>query len=95
MQQAEKLVNDIDDFSYNERISKTGVQAILARVFLKMAGAPLKDVARYKDALDYANKVILSNKHSLNPNYKQIFINHTQDINEKKECIWEDGHVRQ
>ncbi|MGY0035782.1 RagB/SusD family nutrient uptake outer membrane protein [Pedobacter sp. NJ-S-72] len=27
MQQAEKLVNDIDYFPYNERISKTGVQA--------------------------------------------------------------------
>lgn len=91
MQQAEKLVNDIDYFSYNERISKTGVQAILARVFLKMAGAPLKDVARYKDALAYADKVISSNKHALNLNYKQIFINHTQDINEKKECIWEIG----
>lgn len=91
MQQAEKLVNDIDYFSYNERISKTGVQAILARVFLKMAGAPLKDVARYKDALEYADKVISSNKHALNLNYRQIFINHTQDINEKKECIWEIG----
>ncbi|SMC53634.1 RagB/SusD family nutrient uptake outer membrane protein [Pedobacter nyackensis] len=91
MQQAELLVSSIDDFSYNERISKTGVQAILARVFLKMAGAPLKDVERYKDALDYANKVITSNKHALNLNYKQIFINHTQDINEKKECIWEIG----
>ncbi|MBE9601304.1 RagB/SusD family nutrient uptake outer membrane protein [Pedobacter sp. MC2016-24] len=91
MQQAELLVSDIDQFSFNERISKTGVQAILARVFLKMAGAPLKDVSKYKDALDYANKVITSNKHALNLNYKQIFINHTQDINEKKECIWEIG----
>jgi len=91
MQQAELLVGSIDELSGNERISKTGVQAILARVFLKMAGAPLKDVNRYKDALDYANKVMISNKHALNLNYKQIFINHTQDINEKKECIWEIG----
>ena len=35
MQEAEKLVLDIDALGYNERITKTGVQAILARVFLK------------------------------------------------------------
>ena len=91
MQEAEKLVLDIDALGYNERISKTGVQAILARVFLKMAGEPLKDETRYADALEYANKVIASTKHELNPDYKQIFINHSQDINESKECIWEIG----
>ena len=91
MQEAEKLVLDIDALGYNERITKTGVQAILARVFLKMAGEPLKDETRYADALEYANKVIASTKHELNPDYKQIFINHSQDINESKECIWEIG----
>lgn len=91
MKQAELLVSDIDNLPSNERISKTGVQAILARVFMKMAGAPLKDRDRYQDALEYVDKVINSNKHALNLNYKQIFINHTQDLNEKKECIWEIG----
>lgn len=91
MKEAEQLVHEIDYFSYNERVSKTAVQAMLARVFLKMAGEPLKDVARYEDALEYANKVITSGKHSLNPDFKQIFINHSQDINENKECLWEVG----
>lgn len=91
MKQAEELVNEIDYFKYNERISKTGVQAMLARVFLKMAGEPLKDLSKYEEALTYANKVIQSGKHSLNTNFKQIFINHSQDINETKECIWEVG----
>lgn len=91
MQDAENLVLDIDILGSNERISRTGVQAVLARVFLKMAGEPLKDEARYADALEYADKVIHSKKHELNADYRQIFINHSQDINDLKECIWEIG----
>lgn len=91
MTTAEGLVWEMEDLQSNERISQTAVQAILARVFLKMAGEPLKDVERYADALTYANKVISSNKHALNPDFKQIFINHSQDINDPKECLWEVG----
>lgn len=91
MKAAEELVMDIDVLGSNERISKTGVQAILARVYLKMAGQPLNDTGCYEDALTYAKKVITSQKHSLNTDYQQIFINHSQDINEPKECIWEVG----
>ncbi|WP_109698983.1 RagB/SusD family nutrient uptake outer membrane protein [Chitinophaga deserti] len=91
MQEAEKLVSDINGYSYNETVTKTAVQAILARVFLTMAGEPLKETARYKDALDYADSVITSGRHSLNPDYKQIFINHSQDKYDLQECIWEIG----
>jgi hypothetical protein len=89
MQEAELLVNSINANGTNELISKTGVQAILARVYLTMAGAPLNDQAKYGDALIYADKVINSGLHSLNPSYQQIFINHSQDIIDSKECIWE------
>lgn len=91
MKQAEALTLPIDQNVTNEVVSQTAVQAILARVYLKMAGAPLNDVSKYKDALTYADKVITSNKHSLNPDYKQIFINHSQDKYDSKECIWEIG----
>jgi starch-binding outer membrane protein, SusD/RagB family len=91
MKEAETLCAPITGVASNEVVSKTAVQAILARVYLKMAGAPLKDVSKYQDALTYANKVISSGSHSLNPDYKQIFINHSQDITEPKECIWEIG----
>ena len=64
---------------------------MLARVYLKMAGQPLGDTSRYADALAYAEKVISSGKHSLNPDYKQIFINHCRDINDPQECLWEVG----
>jgi hypothetical protein len=91
MKEAELLVNPITLNPSNELISKTGVQAILARVYLTMAGAPLNDVSKYAEALVYADKVINSGLHSLNPSYSQIFINHSQDITEPKECIWEIG----
>ncbi len=91
MTEAEELVLSAPQLKHNERVSKTAVQAILARVFLKMAGEPLLDVARYEDALIYADKVISSGVHALNPDFKQIFINHSKDINDFKECLWEVG----
>jgi len=91
MQRAEEMVLDINVLGTNERVSVTAVQAVLARVFLKMAGQPLGDTSRYADALTYANKVIISGKHSLNPDYQQIFINHSQDLYDPEECLWEVG----
>lgn len=91
MKEAENLVNSITAYTYNERVTKTVVQSVLARVFLTMAGKPLEDVSKYRDALDYANKVIGSGLHGLNPSYSQIFINHTQDKYDLQECIWEIG----
>lgn len=91
MKAAEPLVNDISTYTNNERVTTTTVQAILAKVYLTMAGEPLKDVSKYADALTYVNKVIASGKHSLNPDYSAIFINHSKDINDPAECIWEVG----
>lgn len=91
MRAAEELVLDIDELGTNERVSRTAVQAVLARVYMKMAGYPLCDTSKYTDALTYAQKVIDSHKHELNSNYSKIFINHSKDINDPKECIWEIG----
>ena len=99
MKAAEDLVLDIDVLGSNERISKTGVQAVLARVYLKMAGYPLNDpenpdedaLEYYEEALLLCNEVISSGKHSLNTDYQQIFINHVEEINDLQECIWEVG----
>ena len=46
----------------------------------KMAGYPLKDASKYVDARAWADSVIQSGEHSLNPDYKQIFINHSADL---------------
>ncbi len=89
MKEAEDLVKSVSDYGYNTRITKTTVQGILARVYLTMAGSPLNDVDKYADAMLYAQKVIESKQHALNPDFKQIFINHSQELFDTKECLWE------
>jgi starch-binding outer membrane protein, SusD/RagB family len=89
MIRAKDLVTTITQTGLNGRITKTAVQGILARVCLKMAGWPLKDISKYVDARAWADSVIQSGAHSLNPDYKQIFINHSADKYDSKECIWE------
>ncbi|MEO5948765.1 MAG: RagB/SusD family nutrient uptake outer membrane protein [Chitinophagaceae bacterium] len=80
------------------RISKTIAQGVLARVCLFMAGSPLNDATKNAEALAWTQKVVASNEHSLketfnasltNTAFSQIFINHTQDIYEIRECMWE------
>lgn len=75
------------------RISKTGIEGILCRVLLHAAGR-LGDASYYPLAITWGEKVISSGEHSLNKDYKQIFINESQDINDNKECIWEVEFTR-
>lgn len=91
MIQAEEWVADITDLNYGGRVSKSTVRGILARVCLYMAGEPLKDTSKFKDAREWALKVINDKKanHSLNPFFSQVFINYAQDIYDIKESIWE------
>ncbi len=71
------------------RVTNTVAEGILARVCLTMAGEPLKDVSKFADAKFWAQKVIKSGVHSLNPDYRQVFINQCADILEPKESMWE------
>lgn len=91
METAEGLVASMKDIGFGGRISKSAVRGILAKVCLYMAGEPLKDVARYKQARDWAKKVIDDTDfvHELNKSYEQIFINYAQDKYDTKESIWE------
>ncbi|WP_207495753.1 RagB/SusD family nutrient uptake outer membrane protein [Aridibaculum aurantiacum] len=81
-------------------VSKTAVQAILARVCLAMAGNPINDLSKYPLALSWAQKVITSNEHALNstslvngtPAYARLFINNMQNnMNDRNttEGIWD------
>ncbi|MCD0488966.1 RagB/SusD family nutrient uptake outer membrane protein [Pedobacter sp. MC2016-14] len=79
----------ITKLGFSGRVSVTAVQGILARVCLTMAGYPLRDEAKYNDALAWAKKVVASGEHALNPDYRQIFINYAQDKYDVKESIWE------
>jgi hypothetical protein len=89
MKEAETLVKTATEIGSSGEVSKSTVRGMLARVYLTMAGAPLHDTEKFKDARDWALKVKESGEHALNPDYKQIFINEVQDVEDYKECIWE------
>lgn len=91
LQEANNLVNTYTVNGNPVHVPKTAVQAMLARVYLTMAGEPLKDVTKYTDAKAWADSVIRSGIHTLNPDYSRIFINESADLydNTTKEVIWE------
>jgi hypothetical protein len=94
MTQAETLVKTAKEIGFGGRVNKSAVRGVLARVCLQMAGAPLNEVSRYKDARDWALKVMMPDpkdgfQHSLNPSYQNVFINYCQDKYDIGESIWE------
>lgn len=89
MSAAEQMVLPIDKIGYGGRVSRSAVEGILARVCLYMAGNPINDVSKYGEAKAWAQKVINSGLHDLNPSYQQVFINYAQDKYDIKESIWE------
>jgi hypothetical protein len=89
MEEAEQMVLPISSFTHSGRVTQSAVQGVLARVCLYKAGAPNNDVSKYSDALKWARKVIESGLHSLNPDYRQVFINYIQDKYDTRENLWE------
>ena len=89
MQQAEQNVPKASDWGYGGRVSKSAVQGILARVYLHWAGYPVKDESKYAEAKKWAEKVIGSGEHQLNPSYENIFIKYAKDEYDIKESIFE------
>lgn len=91
MKRAEELVLPITETKCGGRVNKSAVRGILARVNLFMAGNPLNDKEKYKDAIYWARKVMndTTANHSLNPSYSQVFINYIQDKYDIKESLWE------
>jgi starch-binding outer membrane protein, SusD/RagB family len=83
-------------------VSKSAVQAVLARVCLAAAGNPINDNTKYQLALTWAQKLINANVHALNssplptasstPAYARLFINNVQNnANDQNitEGIWD------
>ena len=69
MTEAEGKVATSTSYGYSSRVSKTVVQGILSRVCLTMAGYPLNDTAKFKDALSWSKKVVDSGEHALNVSF--------------------------
>jgi len=70
----------------SSRISKTAAETLLARVYLRRAGWPFNQTQAtsvnqgyYAKSAYYAQRVIQSNEHSLNPDYTNVFMNLIQD----------------
>lgn len=74
-----------DKASQQGRVDKSVATALLARVYLTMAGNPLKLTQYYKDALQKATMVIGSGRYKLMDDYAQVFHN----IAYTSESIWE------
>jgi hypothetical protein len=93
MEEAEGMVKTITQIGFGGRVSKSAVRGLLAKVNLKMAGAPLNDATRNAEALKWARKIVFPEsgpvEHGLNPNFRQIFTNLAADKYDIKECIWE------
>ncbi len=93
MEEAEGMVKTATQIGFGGRVSKSAVRGLLAKVNLKMAGAPLNDVVRYAEALKWARKIVFPDggpiEHGLNPNFRQIFTNLAADKYDIRECIWE------
>ncbi|MDR6783249.1 RagB/SusD family nutrient uptake outer membrane protein [Pedobacter africanus] len=91
MEESENLVQPIRTLGFGGRISRSAVRGMLARVNLYMAGYPLNDVSRYAEASKWAKKVIddAEAAHTLNPDYKNIFIRYANDTYDVSESIWE------
>jgi starch-binding outer membrane protein, SusD/RagB family len=89
MEKAADKVYSIGKYANAGRVTKEVVWGILARVNLKMAGAPLRDKSRYAEAKKWAEKVITGGKNSLNTDYRQVFINMCKGSYDLKESMWE------
>ncbi|MDN5286520.1 MAG: RagB/SusD family nutrient uptake outer membrane protein [Mucilaginibacter sp.] len=76
---------------YSERVTRTAVEGMLARVCLYAAGQPVNDTKRYADALTWSTKVIQSGQHSLLSDYRQPFIDEAKNAY-NRENIWEVGY---
>lgn len=79
-------------FNHSGRVTKTAAMGILSRIYLKMAGEPLKlGPVAYENALKYADSVKASGLHQLNPSYDVIFSNLMSDKydTQYRESMWE------
>lgn len=88
MIEAEGRVKSATEVKTGGHISKSAVRGILARVYLYWSGYPLY-ANKYDQVLKWAQLVNQNAEHSLNPDYRQIFINYAQDKYDIKESIWE------
>ncbi len=89
LEKAADLVLPTAEVTEGWQVSQTTCWGMLARVTLNMAGYPANRKDMYVVSAQWAEKVIASGHHALNPSYEQIFINYSQDVFDIKESMFE------
>ncbi|RRN77581.1 RagB/SusD family nutrient uptake outer membrane protein, partial [Pseudoxanthomonas sp. SGD-10] len=98
MEAAEADVLPITAYNHAGRVTQSAVRGILARVYLKMAGAPLSLTAAearpyFEKAAEWAGKLVNPTngdyQHTLVQDYTQLFKDMAADKYNTQESIWE------
>ena len=94
MEAAEAMVLPITTYGHAGRVSKSAVKGILARVYLKMAGAPLNGGSPYfEKAAFWSGKLVNATggdyQHKLVGDYRQLFKDMAANKYNIDESIWE------
>lgn len=71
------------------RISKGGALGLLAKVYATWAGYPIQDESKWELAKNTAETLIQSGKHSLLPNYVDLWTNCANNVWDPKESLLE------
>lgn len=71
------------------RLSKGAVLGLLARVYAQWAGYPLQDASKWALAAEAAGAVVKSGRHSLLPDYEQLWKNAANNVWEPRESLIE------
>lgn len=71
------------------RATKMAAHGILARVYLTMAGEPLKQDDKYAKAIEQCDVILTDGWHDLNDDYSQVFLNYIQNQYDLKESMFE------
>lgn len=89
METAAPLVAASSDVDGGWQVNRDAVWGMLARVALNMAGQPVCEESMFLKAASYAKMVMDSGRHSLNPDFSQVFINQSQNIYDISEVLFE------
>ena len=89
MEEAADYLYEASELQSPGRVSRSTAYGMLARVALYMAGYPVYEAGMYARAKDYAQKVMDTGYHRLNPSYREFFLNLIQDRYDPQESLFE------
>ncbi len=73
----------------NGRAHHTSAHGLLARVYLTMAGEPLKDTEKYDKVIEHCDSVLNYGYHEMNADYETTFRNYIGNVMDSKATLFE------